>query len=62
MELLVQVSGVKKKTRANRSKTTKNIKENPDLPIPRRSFEWRFPKTSLHRILHTDLSLKTYKV
>ena len=68
-ELLGQVSDVKNKTRARRSRTTENIaavaqsvEENPGLSIPRRSLELGIPQTSLHRILHKDLGLKAYKV
>ena len=68
-ELLAQVSDVKNKTRARRSRTTENIaavaqsvEENPGLSIPRRSLELGIPQTSLHRILHKDLGLKAYKV
>ena len=68
-ELLGQVSDLKIKTRSRRSRTTDNIlavaqsvEENPGLSIPRRSLELGIPRTSLHRILHKDLSLKAYKV
>ncbi|CAB3225785.1 unnamed protein product [Arctia plantaginis] len=68
-ELLGQVSDVKNKTRARRSRTTENIaavaqsvEENAGLSIPRRSLELGIPQTSLHRILHKDLGLKAYKV
>lgn len=68
-ELLGQVSDVKKRTRARRSRTDENIavvahsvEENPDLSISRRSLELGIPRTTLHRILHKDLGLKAYKV
>nr|XP_022920706.1 uncharacterized protein LOC111429121 [Onthophagus taurus] len=68
-ELLGQVSDVKNKTRARRSRTAENIaavaesvEENPGLSIPRRSLELGIPQTSLHRILHKDLGLKAYKL
>ena len=68
-ELLEQVSDVKNKTRARRSRTIENIsavaqsvEENPGLSITRRSLKMDIPQTSLHRILHKDLGLKAYKV
>lgn len=68
-ELLGQVSDVKNRNRVRRSRTTENIaavarsvEENPGLSIPRRSLELDIPQTTLHRILHKDLSLKAFKV
>src|ERR1700712_2636076 len=68
-ELLGQVTDVKNKTRARRSRTVENIavvaesvEKSPNLSIPRRSLELDIPKTSLHRILHKDLGLKAYTV
>ena len=68
-ELLEQLSDVKNKTRARRSRTAENIaavaesvEENPGLSIPRRSLELGISQTSLYRILHKDLGLKAYKV
>ena len=52
-ELLGQVSDVKNKTRARRSRTIENIaaiaqsvEETPGLSIPRRSLEYGIPQTS----------------
>ncbi|VEN62217.1 unnamed protein product, partial [Callosobruchus maculatus] len=68
-ELLIQVSDVKNKNRARRSRTMENIaavaqsvEQYPGLCIPRRSLELGIPQTLLHRILHKDLGIKAYKV
>jgi len=64
-----QVSDLKNKTHARCSRTaevivavTKTVEENPGLSIPRHSLELGIRQTSLHRILHKDLSLKAYTV
>ena len=66
-ELLGQVSDVKNKTRARRSRTAENIaaiaesvEENLGLFIPRRTLELGVPQTSIYRPLHKDVGLKAY--
>ena len=61
-KLLGQVSDVKYRTPAPRSRTLANIasvahsvKENSGLSIPRRSLELGISQTTLHQILHKDL-------
>lgn len=68
IDLLVQVSGVKNKPRAYRSRSTQNVaalaksvEETPDLSIPRCSWEMGIPQMPLHRLLHKNLALKAYK-
>ena len=68
-ELFGQVSDVNNRNRVRHSRTTENIaavarsvEENSGLSISRRSLELDIPQTTLHRILHKDLSLKAFKV
>lgn len=64
-----QVTNVKLPVRTRSARSAENIAavaesvaENPGLSIPRRSQQLGISKTSLHRILHKDLSLHAYKV
>ena len=64
-----QVSDVKNRTGARRTKAPPNIasvahsvKENLGLSVPRRSLVLGILQTTIYQILHKDLCFKGYKV